>query len=97
VQYKESIPVSHKQVRASAGLFDVSHMGQVEIHGDRKHRLNFLEGLCVIIFIIFHFHVFICALFIQPSELHELKVGQMKLSSLTNERGGILPMVFNGS
>jgi len=71
VQYKESIPVSHKQVRASAGLFDVSHMGQVEIHGDRKHRLNFLEGLC-------------------PSELHELKVGQMKLSSLTNERGGII-------
>jgi aminomethyltransferase len=47
VQYKETIPVSHKHVRSAAGLFDVSHMGQIRVHGPRDQRLNFLETLCV--------------------------------------------------
>ncbi len=34
----------HKQVRASGGLFDVSHMGRVKIHG--RHARKFLERLC---------------------------------------------------
>lgn len=47
VQYSEQIPASHKHVRSSAGIFDVSHMGQVHIHGPRDQRLSFLEELCV--------------------------------------------------
>jgi aminomethyltransferase len=47
VQYKETIPISHKHTRTAAGIFDVSHMGQILIQGPRDHRLNFLEGLCV--------------------------------------------------
>lgn len=43
VQYKESILNSHHHVRTKAGLFDVSHMGQLRIHGEK--RLEFLESL----------------------------------------------------
>lgn len=34
----------HRQVRSSGGLFDVSHMGRVKIHG--RHARRFLETLC---------------------------------------------------
>lgn len=34
----------HRQVRGSGGLFDVSHMGRVKIHG--RHARKFLERLC---------------------------------------------------
>ena len=34
VQYKEGILAEHKHTRAAAGLFDVSHMGQVRLVGD---------------------------------------------------------------
>lgn len=47
VSYKDTITDSHKHVRSSAGLFDVSHMGQVLVHGPREDRLGFLETLCV--------------------------------------------------
>jgi len=45
VQYKDGIKDSHLFVRASAGLFDVSHMGQIRFHG--KDRVAFLEKLVV--------------------------------------------------
>jgi len=45
VQYKESIIDSHLHTRTQAGLFDVSHMGQIILRG--KDRLNFLEQLVV--------------------------------------------------
>lgn len=46
VQYDgEGIKDSHLHVRASAGLFDVSHMGQIRFHG--KDRVAFLEKLVV--------------------------------------------------
>ena len=35
VQYR-SIVAEHKAVRASAGLFDVSHMGEVRMRGPRQ-------------------------------------------------------------
>jgi len=38
VQYPEGILAEHKQVRSSAGLFDVSHMGQVSLWGDEAMR-----------------------------------------------------------
>jgi aminomethyltransferase len=43
VQYPAGIIVEHKHTRAQAGLFDVSHMGQVKLHGD--NRIAALEAL----------------------------------------------------
>ncbi|TVQ64097.1 MAG: glycine cleavage system aminomethyltransferase GcvT [Phycisphaerales bacterium] len=34
----------HKQVRTAGGIFDVSHMGRVRIHG--RHARRFLERIC---------------------------------------------------
>lgn len=45
VQYPDGIKDSHLFVRASAGLFDVSHMGQIRFHG--KDSVKFLEQLVV--------------------------------------------------
>ena len=42
VQY-EGIIQEHRAVRADAGVFDVSHMGEVEVEGPRAHEL--LQGL----------------------------------------------------
>lgn len=39
-----SIIQEHMQCRQKAVVFDVSHMGQIHIHG--KDRYNFLESLC---------------------------------------------------
>jgi aminomethyltransferase len=38
VQYEGVIP-EHKAVRADCGVFDVSHMGEVEVEGPRAHEL----------------------------------------------------------
>lgn len=45
VQYPDGIKDSHLFVRSSAGLFDVSHMGQIKLHG--ADRAKFLERLVV--------------------------------------------------
>ncbi|KAI0563015.1 aminomethyltransferase [Gracilaria domingensis] len=45
VQYPDGIKDSHLFVRSSAGLFDVSHMGQIVLHG--ADRTRFLERLVV--------------------------------------------------
>lgn len=45
VQYTESIIDTHLHTRTKAGLFDVSHMGQLILRG--KDRAEFLEGLVV--------------------------------------------------
>ncbi|CAF1041406.1 unnamed protein product, partial [Didymodactylos carnosus] len=45
VQYSESIGQSHKHTRAHSGLFDVSHMLQIKVHG--KDRIKFMEQLVV--------------------------------------------------
>lgn len=45
VQYPDGIKDSHLFTRSSAGLFDVSHMGQIRLHG--KDRVAFLEKLVV--------------------------------------------------
>lgn len=39
-----SVHDEHRQVRTSGGLFDVSHMGRVRIHG--RHARKFLERIC---------------------------------------------------
>jgi aminomethyltransferase len=38
VQYKEGLRAEHLHTRAHAGLFDVSHMGQVRVTGPTLHR-----------------------------------------------------------
>ncbi len=43
VQYPVGIMAEHLWTRESAGLFDVSHMGQIELHGE--HVLAALEAL----------------------------------------------------
>ena len=42
VQYEGVIP-EHRAVRSDAGVFDVSHMGQIEVEG--PHALDLLQGL----------------------------------------------------
>jgi aminomethyltransferase len=42
VQY-EGVIQEHRAVRADAGVFDVSHMGEIEVEGPRAHEL--LQGL----------------------------------------------------
>ena len=42
VQY-EGVIVEHRAVRADTGVFDVSHMGELEVEGPRAHEL--LQGL----------------------------------------------------
>jgi aminomethyltransferase len=45
VQYPEGILKEHLHCRNSAGIFDVSHMGQVKITG--KDAQDFLEKVTV--------------------------------------------------
>src|SRR5215208_5978949 len=42
VQYEGVIP-EHRAVRADAGVFDVSHMGEHEVEGPKAHE--FLQGV----------------------------------------------------
>jgi aminomethyltransferase len=45
VQYKDSLINSHMHCRTGASLFDVSHMGQLRIWGEK--RAEFLESVVV--------------------------------------------------
>ena len=38
VQY-EGVIQEHRAVRIDAGVFDVSHMGEIEVEGPRAHKL----------------------------------------------------------
>ena len=44
VNYAAGVAAEHKQCRTQAALFDVSHMGQVELHGENAAEK--LESLC---------------------------------------------------
>ncbi|MGP1308838.1 MAG: glycine cleavage system aminomethyltransferase GcvT [Phycisphaerales bacterium] len=44
IAYKNGVLAEHHQVRRSGGVFDVSHMGRVEVKG--RHARRFLEKLC---------------------------------------------------
>eukprot|EP01126_Amoeba_proteus_P015517 TRINITY_DN16_c0_g2_i2.p1 TRINITY_DN16_c0_g2~~TRINITY_DN16_c0_g2_i2.p1 ORF type:complete len:359 (-),score=49.43 TRINITY_DN16_c0_g2_i2:64-1140(-) len=46
VQYPDGIVKSHLHTRSKAGLFDVSHMGQIKIHG--RNRADFIHRLTVV-------------------------------------------------
>jgi aminomethyltransferase len=73
VQY-EGIMAEHLWVRENAGLFDVSHMGQLGVagpDGDVKLAAQTLEALL-------------------PGDISALKPGRMRYSMLLDEHGGIL-------
>jgi aminomethyltransferase len=43
--YKDGVMKEHEWVRSKAGLFDVSHMGQIIVHGPEEEIVAFWEGL----------------------------------------------------
>lgn len=74
VQYPLGVLKEHLQARAAAGLFDVSHMGQIAVRaksGDVTHAALALERLV-------------------PVDLAGLKPGRQRYALFTNSRGGIL-------
>ena len=73
VQYPNGILKEHLHVRAAAGLFDVSHMGQFEIrsrNGDSEGVARALESVV-------------------PMDIVGLASGRQRYALLTNEHGGI--------
>lgn len=74
VQYAPGVLKEHLHTRAAAGLFDVSHMGQIALRaksGDVAHAALALEQLV-------------------PVDLAGLKPGRQRYALFTNSRGGIL-------
>jgi len=73
IQYPSGILAEHRHTRAAAGLFDVSHMGQMVVraksgvHGDAARALESLV----------------------PVDLLSLPPGRQRYAFLTNETGGI--------
>ncbi len=68
VQYTNVID-EHKTTRSAAGLFDICHMGEIEVKGPQA--LDLLQ-------------------FALTRNLADQTVGQVKLSALLNEEGGII-------
>jgi aminomethyltransferase len=73
VQYPSGILKEHLQVRAAAGLFDVSHMGQFEIRSRTGGGENAARALESIV----------------PMDIAGLAPGRQRYALLTNEDGGI--------
>ena len=75
VQYPSGIIKEHEQTRSAAGLFDVSHMGQVRLtarHGGSLEDVaRALEALV-------------------PADIVNLKPGRQRYTQFTNDAGGIL-------
>ena len=70
VQYSTGVMKEHLHTRSSAGLFDVSHMGQIKVsskRGDAVELLNCLEEL-------------------MPCDLRVLSKGRQCYSFFTNDR-----------
>lgn len=73
VQYPLGILKEHLHVRAAAGLFDVSHMGQIEIRSRRGRIEDVAMALETV----------------APVDLVGLPAGRQRYAVLTNEHGGI--------
>jgi aminomethyltransferase len=74
VQYPTGILTEHLHTRAAAGLFDVSHMGQIAVRpisGQLEDAAHALERLL-------------------PTDIIGLAQGRQRYALLTNEAGGIL-------
>ena len=74
IQYQTGVLAEHLHTRKAAGLFDVSHMGQVEIRaksGDLAHATAALERLV-------------------PADVQSLGFHRQRYALFTNDAGGIL-------
>ena len=74
VQYLLGVLREHLHTRTAAGLFDVSHMGQIVVHsksGDARDAARALERLV-------------------PADILGLAAGRQRYTFLTNAHGGIL-------
>jgi aminomethyltransferase len=74
LHYRSGLLAEHLHTRASAGLFDVSHMGQIALvprSGRLADAAGALEGL-------------------MPIDVRGLPLGRQRYGLLTNEAGGIL-------
>ncbi|MEE9329296.1 MAG: glycine cleavage system aminomethyltransferase GcvT [Parvularculaceae bacterium] len=80
VQYPMGVMKEHLHVRAKAGLFDVSHMGQCFLkttevaHGSADAHEKVAKAIEQLV----------------PGEIQKLKEGRMRYSVLLNDAGGVL-------
>ncbi len=74
VQYPMGVKSEHLHTREKAGLFDVSHMGQVFIVADDKDYLTAAKALEKLV----------------PADIQSLEPGQQRYSQFLNAEGGIL-------
>ena len=82
VQYPLGVMKEHRHTRAHAGLFDVSHMGQVELHGpDADSVAEAAAALETLV----------------PVDVIGIAAGKQRYALFTNDAGGILDdlMIFN--
>lgn len=73
VQFSDGVLAEHLHCRSAAGLFDVSHMGQIKLYprsGEMADAAAALETLV-------------------PMDILSLKPGRQRYALLTNEEGGI--------
>ncbi len=78
VQFRPGVLKEHLHTRAAAGLFDVSHMGQIAVRaksGDARDAARALERLV-------------------PVDILGLALGRLRYAFFTNARGGILDDVM---
>jgi glycine cleavage system T protein (aminomethyltransferase) len=73
VQYSRGILKEHLHVRAAAGLFDVSHMGQFAVRARSGHGEDAASALESVV----------------PMNLVGLAAGRQRYALLTNDAGGI--------
>jgi aminomethyltransferase len=78
VQYASGIVKEHLHTRAAAGLFDVSHMGQIALRPRRGPIADAALSLEALV----------------PSDILGLAAGRQRYTLLTNEGGGILDDVM---
>ena len=74
VQYKLGVMKEHLHTRAAAGLFDVSHMGQVMLHPKSGEVADAAAALETLV----------------PVSVLGLKPGRQRYGLFTNDAGGIL-------
>jgi aminomethyltransferase len=74
VQYSSGVMKEHLHTRAAAGLFDVSHMGQIALHAKSGHVEDAAAALERLV----------------PQDIAGIAPGRQRYAQFTNDAGGIL-------
>ncbi len=74
VQYSTGVMKEHLHTRANAGLFDVSHMGQIALHAKSGHVEDAARALERLV----------------PQDIVGVAPGRQRYAQFTNDAGGIL-------